>query len=145
MRNSIIASLISFHSSQSINISAVGAKTPIVDFSDFQCYLCARYVKNTEPKINETYIQTGKANLVFKHLPNRGTESMAAAIASLMMRYIAHRFFIIHSSTSSFVFVSPKGFFIREMDVWMDLQGHDKEPDSNWQLYHYILKACSTI
>jgi protein-disulfide isomerase len=58
------------------------APVTIIDFSDFQCYLCARYVKNAEPKINETYIQTGKANLVFKHLPNRGTDSMAAAIAA---------------------------------------------------------------
>ncbi|MGC1134399.1 MAG: thioredoxin domain-containing protein [Nitrososphaeraceae archaeon] len=54
----------------------------IVDFSDFQCHLCARYVKNTEPLINETYIQTGKAVLVFKHLPNRGFDSMGAHLAA---------------------------------------------------------------
>ena len=42
----------------------------IIDFSDFQCHLCARFVKNTEPLINETYIQTGQVALVFKHLPN---------------------------------------------------------------------------
>ena len=54
----------------------------IVDFSDFQCHLCARYVKNTEPQINETYIQTGKVVLVFKHLPNRGFDSMGAHLAA---------------------------------------------------------------
>ena len=58
------------------------APITIVDFSDFQCYLCARYVKATEPIINQTYIQTGKVVLVFKHLPNRGIDSMKASIAS---------------------------------------------------------------
>jgi protein-disulfide isomerase len=64
------------------HLGSMSAPVTIIDFSDFQCYLCARYFKNTEPKINETYIQTGKANLVFKHLPNRGTDSMGAAIAA---------------------------------------------------------------
>lgn len=58
------------------------APITIVDFSDFQCHLCARYVKNTEPLINETYTQTGQVALVFKHLPNRGFDSMGAHLAA---------------------------------------------------------------
>lgn len=58
------------------------APITIIDFSDLQCHLCARYVKNTEPMINETYIQTGKAALVFRHLPNRGFDSMGAHLAA---------------------------------------------------------------
>jgi protein-disulfide isomerase len=58
------------------------APVTVIDFSDFQCHLCARYVKNTEPMINKTYIQTGKVALVFKHLPNRGFDSMPAALAA---------------------------------------------------------------
>jgi protein-disulfide isomerase len=58
------------------------APITIVDFSDFQCHLCARYVKNTEPLINETYIQTGQVALVFKHLPNRGFDSMGAHLVA---------------------------------------------------------------
>jgi len=58
------------------------APITIIDFSDFQCHLCARYVKNTEPLINETYIQTGQVALVFKHLPNRGFDSMGAHLAA---------------------------------------------------------------
>ncbi|MGI0043424.1 MAG: thioredoxin domain-containing protein [Nitrososphaeraceae archaeon] len=60
----------------------LSAPITIVDFSDFQCHLCARNVKNTEPLINETYIQTGKVVLVFKHPPNRGFDSMGAHLAS---------------------------------------------------------------
>ena len=63
-------------------IGNLSAPITIVDFSDFQCHLCARYVKNTEPIINETYIQTGKVVLVFKHLPNRGFDSMGAHLAA---------------------------------------------------------------
>jgi len=60
----------------------VSAPITIIDFSDFQCYLCNRYVKNTEPLINQSYIQTGKVALVFKHVPNRGLDSMDAALAA---------------------------------------------------------------
>lgn len=60
----------------------LSAPITIIDFSDFQCYLCNRYIQNTEPQINATYIQTGKAVLIFKHLPNRGFDSMDAALAA---------------------------------------------------------------
>jgi protein-disulfide isomerase len=60
----------------------ISAPITIIDFSDFQCGLCARYVIATEPLVNQTYIQTDKAALVFKHLPNRGFDSMGAALAA---------------------------------------------------------------
>jgi protein-disulfide isomerase len=60
----------------------VSAPITIIDFSDFQCYLCNRFVKNTEPLVNQSYIQTGKVALVFNHLPNRGFDSMGAALAA---------------------------------------------------------------
>jgi protein-disulfide isomerase len=64
------------------HLGNISAPITVVDFSDFQCHLCARYVKNTEPLINDTYIQTGKVFLVFKHLPNRGFDSMGAHLAA---------------------------------------------------------------
>lgn len=57
------------------------APVTILDFSDFQCLNCGRYVKNTEPILNETYIQTGKANLVYKYFPFVGFDSTNAALA----------------------------------------------------------------
>jgi protein-disulfide isomerase len=60
----------------------MSAPVTIIDFSDFQCYLCKRYVENTELLINQTYVQTGKVTLVFKHLPNRGFDSIGAALAA---------------------------------------------------------------
>jgi protein-disulfide isomerase len=80
--SSNILSLLSLTSQGSPYQGSKSAPITVIDFSDFQCHLCARYVKNTEPKINETYIQTGKVALVFKHLPNRGFDSMPGALGA---------------------------------------------------------------
>ncbi|WP_148687346.1 DsbA family protein [Candidatus Nitrosocosmicus hydrocola] len=58
------------------------APITIIDFSDFQCPMCKRHVDNTEPQINSTYVQTGEAAYVFKHLPNRGLDSKNASLAA---------------------------------------------------------------
>ena len=58
------------------------APITIVEFGDFQCHFCDRFAKQTEPQINQTYIQTGKVNMVFKHFPIRGVDSKSAAIAA---------------------------------------------------------------
>jgi protein-disulfide isomerase len=58
------------------------APVTVIDFSDVQCSLCDRFVKATEPQINSTYVQAGKVALVFEHLPNRGFDSLPAAIAA---------------------------------------------------------------
>jgi protein-disulfide isomerase len=58
------------------------APITIVEFADFQCHFCDRFAKQTEPQINQTYIQTGKVNMVFKHFPIRGLDSKPAAMAA---------------------------------------------------------------
>jgi protein-disulfide isomerase len=58
------------------------ASVTVIDFSDLQCSLCDRFVKATEPQINSTYVQAGKVALVFEHLPNRGFDSLPAALAA---------------------------------------------------------------
>jgi protein-disulfide isomerase len=58
------------------------APVTLIEFGDFQCEFCARFAKVTEPDINATYIQTGRANMVFKHFVTHGDDSVTAAIAS---------------------------------------------------------------
>ncbi len=45
------------------------AKVTIVEFSDFQCPFCKRYLDETYAQIKEKYIDTGKAKLTFRHYP----------------------------------------------------------------------------
>ncbi|HXV47097.1 MAG TPA: thioredoxin domain-containing protein [Nitrososphaera sp.] len=58
------------------------APVTIVEFSNFQFPNCGRFARNTAPQIVEEYIETGKANMVCKHFPIRGPDSMAASLAS---------------------------------------------------------------
>jgi len=63
-------------------LGKLSAPITIVEFGDFQCDRCARFAKYTEPQLNQTYIQTGKVNLVFKYFPIYGPDSTPAAMAA---------------------------------------------------------------
>ena len=58
------------------------APITIVEFSDFQCHFCQEFASTTLRKLESTYIQTGKVRLLHRHYPDRGEESMLAALAS---------------------------------------------------------------
>jgi protein-disulfide isomerase len=45
------------------------APVVMIEYSDYQCPYCARYVQETLTQIDETYIQTGKVRYVFKDFP----------------------------------------------------------------------------
>ncbi len=58
------------------------AKVTIIEFSDFQCPFCGRFFRDTEPKIIENYVKTGKARFVYRDLAFLGEESVRAAEAA---------------------------------------------------------------
>ena len=72
------------------------APLTIVEFGDFQCEFCDRFAKVTEPKINATYIQTGKANMIFKNFVTHGPDSNTAAYGrpNALMTKVNFGFFI---------------------------------------------------
>jgi protein-disulfide isomerase len=45
------------------------AKITIVEFSDFQCPFCERFFLDTYPQLKKEYLDTGKAQLTFRHYP----------------------------------------------------------------------------
>ncbi len=63
------------------------AKVAIVEFSDYECPFCKRFVDTTLGQIVENYIDTGKAILIFRdlplpfHEPAASREAMAAECA----------------------------------------------------------------
>ena len=58
------------------------APVTIVEFSDFQCSFCRAFWRETLPRIQEKYIQTGKVRFVYRHLAILGPPSVQAAIAA---------------------------------------------------------------
>ncbi len=63
-------------------LGSPSAHVTIIEFGDFQCPFCDRFAKDTEPQINQTYIQTGKANMLFVHFTIYGPDSITAANAA---------------------------------------------------------------
>jgi protein-disulfide isomerase len=61
---------------------AAAAPIVMVDFSDFQCGYCRKYQKETIPKLDQHYVQSGKVRYVFRHLAILGEASVQAAQAS---------------------------------------------------------------
>ena len=51
-------------------------------YADFQCPACGQFDRQTVPQIEEKYVKTGKAKIVFNHFAFIGDESTRAAEAS---------------------------------------------------------------
>ncbi len=45
------------------------APITLIEFSDFQCSFCRKFMKETLPQIKKEYIDTGKARLVYRDFP----------------------------------------------------------------------------
>lgn len=45
------------------------AKVTVIEYSDFQCPYCGRYVTQTYPQVDKEYIATGKIRYAFRHYP----------------------------------------------------------------------------
>ncbi len=45
------------------------AKLTLMEFSDYQCPFCSRFLRQTFPKINDEYIKTGKLRYIFRDFP----------------------------------------------------------------------------
>lgn len=58
------------------------APVTILEFSDFLCTACAFHVEETEPQIIETYVASGRARIVYRHLLQLGEASLRAAEAA---------------------------------------------------------------
>ena len=55
------------------------APVKIVEFSDFQCPVCARYAQEISPLVVETYIKTGKVYFTFRSLGNFISDNISRA------------------------------------------------------------------
>jgi protein-disulfide isomerase len=51
------------------SIGDANAPVTIIEFSDFECPFCGRYVTQTYPQIKKDYVDTGKVRIVFRDYP----------------------------------------------------------------------------
>ena len=58
------------------------APITILEWGDYQCTYCYKFHQSTLDTIDQNFIQTGKAKLVFKDFPLNGPDSLLAAEAS---------------------------------------------------------------
>lgn len=49
----------------------------VVEFSDFQCPFCQRHTLNTQPILDEQFVDTGDIMWIFKHFPVQSTHPYA--------------------------------------------------------------------
>jgi protein-disulfide isomerase len=61
----------------------VDAPLTVIEFSDFQCPFCQRHNADTQPILDEKYVDSGKVLWVYKHFPlNIHPQAPAAGVAA---------------------------------------------------------------
>lgn len=52
-----------------VALGMADAPVTVVEFTDYQCPYCLRFVENTFPKLKEAFIDTGKVRWVVRDMP----------------------------------------------------------------------------
>jgi len=60
---------------------SASAPLTVVEFSDFECPYCGRYMRETNPQLQHDYVDTGKIRYVFRHYPLTGLHPHAMKAA----------------------------------------------------------------
>jgi len=58
------------------------APITLVEFGDYQCFFCNKFFHETEDKIVNEYVHTGKVKMIFKDYTIIGSDSVTAAHGS---------------------------------------------------------------
>lgn len=85
------------------------APVTIVEFAEFYCPFCARYLWETYPKIEEEYIDEGLVRYEFRNLVVHGAVALLAAVAG----ECAHeqgKFWALHDRLFEAIFKEEKGY-----------------------------------
>ena len=76
------AALLKQAQNDSRSIGSPDSRVTIVEFADFQCPFCGRFFQESEQKLIDQYVKTGKARFVYHDFAFLGPESQIAAEAS---------------------------------------------------------------
>jgi protein-disulfide isomerase len=63
-------------------LGSADAPVTIIEYSDYLCPYCARFVTETLPQIEEQYINTGQAKLIFRDFPVHGNPAVVGSMVA---------------------------------------------------------------
>jgi protein-disulfide isomerase len=72
----------SYTNTSGLNMGDPNAKVKVIEFADYQCPYCQLYVKQLEPTIISTYVDTGKVYYTVSPMAFIGQESVDGALAA---------------------------------------------------------------
>jgi protein-disulfide isomerase len=64
-----VPSVVDVSEDDDVVLGDVDAPVTIIEFSDYECPFCGRFVLNTLPQLKEEYIDTGKVKLIYRDFP----------------------------------------------------------------------------
>ena len=71
-----------FFNNGSPMLGSPDASITLIEFGDYQCHFCNIYFQNTQHKIFENFVATGKVKIMFKDFTIIGPDSISAAHAA---------------------------------------------------------------
>jgi protein-disulfide isomerase len=72
------------------------AEMTIVEVSDFQCPYCREFATATYPRIDSAYVRTGRARMLYVHLPLTSHQQAFAAAEASMCAAAQDKFWPMH-------------------------------------------------
>lgn len=82
-------------------LGKIDARVTITTYTDFECEYCAGFVKDTLPKLQQNYVDTGKAVIVFKNYPLVAHKTAPYAHNAAMCAAEQGKFWEFHSQLFS--------------------------------------------
>ena len=96
------------------------AKVVVIEFSDFQCPFCQRHVEDTQPALDEEFVDSGEVMWIFKHFPLNIHPQAPAAGAAAECAGDQGKFWEMHD----LLFADPQSWSISDPNpVFADLAG----------------------
>lgn len=103
---------------------STNARVAVVVFSDFNCSHCAAFEREVFPKLEETYLRTGKVRLLFRELPDpNDKDSFAKSEAARCAGEQGH-FWEMHD----LLFRDPSSMTPESLAQWIASLGIEAEP-----------------
>ncbi len=99
------------------------APVMIIEWADFQCPFCGRFYRQSLPRLEEEYLSTGEARLVYKDFPLRFHQYAQKAAEAGKCALEQGRFWEFHDK----VFENQRNITIENLKRWAVEGGLDEE------------------